>query len=156
MLLQCPQETRAPAGWGSGLAGPGWMGPRFIILLLEGDRQTQKVGTSESWDGSVLSANYSHYACCSELLSQGQTTALLYRIHQQPSHYYIQRIYKNQPQLRTTDQTGPLRCAASSQHVWSECKAMTLEVNSDELKKKKLPQWDVRNEELTEICERWS
>lgn len=40
VLLQCPQETRAPAGWGSGLAGPGWTGPRFIILLLEGDRQT--------------------------------------------------------------------------------------------------------------------
>lgn len=83
-----------------------------------------------------VSANYSHYACCFELLSQGQTAAQLYRIHQQPSHYYIQLFY--QPQLRTTDQTGALRCAASSQRVWSECKAVTLEVNSEEFKKEKV------------------
>lgn len=41
VLLQCPQETRAPDGCGSGLAGPGWTEPRLIILLLE--TQTRKV-----------------------------------------------------------------------------------------------------------------
>lgn len=41
VLLQCPQETRAPDGCGSGLAGPGWTEPRLIILLLE--TQTHKV-----------------------------------------------------------------------------------------------------------------
>ncbi len=41
VLLQCPQETLAPAGCGSGLAGPGWTGPKFMILLLaKTSRQT--------------------------------------------------------------------------------------------------------------------
>lgn len=34
VLLQCPQEMRAPDGWGSGLTGPGCTGPRLMILLL--------------------------------------------------------------------------------------------------------------------------
>ena len=47
VLLQCPQETRAPAGWGSGLAGPGWTGPKLIILLLERDRNTKSTFTTQ-------------------------------------------------------------------------------------------------------------
>lgn len=35
VLLQWPQDTRAPVGCGSGLAGPGWTGPKLMILLLQ-------------------------------------------------------------------------------------------------------------------------
>lgn len=38
VLLQCPQDMRAPDGWGSELTGPGCTGPRLIILLLHTDR----------------------------------------------------------------------------------------------------------------------
>lgn len=77
VLLQCPQETRAPAGWGSGLAGPGWTGPRFIILLLEGDRQTHNVSIRTRSDSRYYSVQVlaNNASWCWEQSSQGLTAA---------------------------------------------------------------------------------
>lgn len=77
MLLQCPQETRAPAGWGSGLAGPGWTGPRFIILLLEGDRQTHNVSIRTRSDSRYYSVQVlaNNASWCWEQSSRGLTAA---------------------------------------------------------------------------------
>lgn len=47
VLLQCPQETRAPDGCGSRLAGTGWAEPRLIILLLGGDKHTKSTRTRQ-------------------------------------------------------------------------------------------------------------
>lgn len=60
VLLQCPHETRAPAGCGSGLAGPGWTGPRLMILLLEGEGQHSQHACSE-WLESLCVQEYASF-----------------------------------------------------------------------------------------------
>lgn len=138
MLLQCPQETRAPAGWGSGLAGPGWTGPRLIILLLE--------RTDTQWD---TQSQYSHHKHLEMLVQTNNHSAMLWadvalwqRGEADDSFTFFFLLlpltllfYKQLPQTTTvsqTDQTAAQRCVWFSQHVWIECKTVASGVNSPE------------------------
>lgn len=108
MLLQCPQETRAPAGWGSGLAGPGWTGPRFIILLLEGDRQTD----TASQHSPVLDI----IQCKSMLITPDVASGSFFfffmeSVGSESSHYHVHcfptiSFLRHRERLRIKDQTA--------------------------------------------------
>lgn len=140
MLLQCPQETRAPAGWGSGLAGPGWTGPRLIILLLERDGHTKSTfyTTKDSRYYSarmqannhrlMLWADVSYWRCgkaddsftfwdpsAANSLITTNTIFLLSSDNNSSSESLIRQQHRR---------------VWFSQHVWFECKTVTVEVNS--------------------------
>lgn len=139
VLLQCPQETRAPAGWGSGLAGPGWTGPRLIILLLKDTQgrhtrslSMQKVLQMVFRKNSRVSSSSLGYPGAANRLR-----VLIKFIH------YLTQLHSS----RITDQTVAKRSVCFSQHVWLWCKTARASVNSLEYSNLRKCAW--RNERIT-------
>lgn len=114
VLLQCPQETRAPAGCGSGLAGPGWTGPRLIIRLLQ--THTHRAKIRHQW-------RKKNPTCHTEavLTSKQFWTSALYSTHTQVSHSHIHTVcltYKHFNSLSHLHMVCHGVCRASTSRAW--------------------------------------